>query len=492
MPLFRPPASVSAIGQNARIAIVLIVMALFCGSPVAHAQTTSSDTTTAWTVRLGADALLASDDGPAFWAYSNQYGTVDRTSSNGLIRAFAERRTSFSPSLTFATGSEVIARTSENPDAFAHQLYGRLRYHDFELQAGWWEDAPSGLLHPTLSIGSLGRSRHAPTLPKIALRAPSYVDVPGTNEALAVKGYFAHGWLGDDRYVPGSLLQDKSLYFRVFRPDQRAQLHVGLLMHTIWAGTHPRYGDLPDGPITFLRVMGGRAGDVDAPDIEQDGSLGASSAGYDLGASFSYGSTDVLLSRYFHHTDRPSLFFRNPWDGIWGLRVERPQGQLLETVLWNHLRTTRQNARFSQGEERGEDTYYNNSLYLSGWTYENWVLGSPLMLKNENGPGVSNNIVVAHHLGVAGQLPGDVDYRLKATYSRNYGAQHVCSDASCTQRIDRRTPRTDQYSLMADFSKTVNALTFRAAVFADSGALYADRTSVLIGFSWKATGGPIF
>ncbi|HHP7238178.1 capsule assembly Wzi family protein [Longibacter sp.] len=458
----------------------------------ATAQSADGDARHAWTTRLAADAILAPDAGPAFWAYSNQHGTVDASSSNALVRAFAERTFQLPGTVDAAVGVELLGRSSAEPGVFAHQLYGRFRSRGIELQAGLWEDEPSGLLHSTLSIGSLGRSRNAQPVPKVALQIPSYTPVPGTGDVVSVRGYFAHGWLGTDRYVRNALLQDKALYVRIFRPDQRAQLHVGLLMHTIWGGTHPTIGDLPDGPMTFLRVMGGRAGDVDAPEIEQDGSLGASAAGYDLGLSFSLPGADVMLTRYFHHTDRPSLFFRNPWDGIWGVRVERPDSRLVETVLWNHLRTTRQNAKFSEGEERGEDTYYNNSLYRSGWTFEGRVLGSPLLLPNDRGPGVSNNIVIAHHIGIGGRLPGKVDYRLRATYSRNYGAQSVCADAACTQLEDRRTSRTDQYSIGGELSRSVNALTFRAGVSADSGALYADRVSVLVGFSWKASRGAIF
>lgn len=454
---------------------------------VATAQSPGMAPSMPWTFELGADAIVDGGNGPAFWHYSNQHGTVDPRSSNALFHISAERRIPISARVNLAAGGELRERLAEQSGTFLHQAYVSMRYRGIVLTGGRWEDAPTSLLHPTLSIGSLGRSRNAPPMPKIALHIPSHVDVPGTNGVLAVRGYFAHGWFGNDRYVSNALLQDKAVYVRVFRPDQPLQLHAGLLMHTIWGGTHPEVGDLPDGPMTFLRVIAGRSGDVQAPEIEQAGTLGASTAGYDAGLSFKIGNTDVLLSRYFHHTDRPSLFFRNPWDGIWGVRFEREAGQLVETILWNHLRTTRQNAKFSEGEERGEDTYYNNSLYRSGWTYEGQVLGSPLLLKNNRGPGISNNIVLAHHVGLSGQLPHRISYLLKLTYSRNYGAQKVCANADCVELEDRRIPRTDQYSAKVMFARTLNALTFQAGISVDTGALYSDRMSVLLGFSWKVS-----
>ena len=482
------PASVLA----AYTAMLMLTLTTLGSTGVAHGQRVPAEGPGAWTYGVGADAIVAGGDGPGFWHYSNRHGTVDQRSSNALLRVFGERHIPVSADIDIRIGGELRGRLSDQNGAFIHEAYGSLRYQGFELQAGRWEDVPTGLLPPTLSIGSLGRSRNAPPMPKIALFTPSYVGVPGTNDWLAVRGYFAHGWFGSDRYVSNALLQDKSLYLRLLRPDHPVQAHAGLLMHTIWGGTHPEIGDLPDGPMTFLRVMGGRAGDVDAPEIEQDGSLGASAAGYDFGLSFDVADTDVLLSRYFHHTDRPSLFFRNPWDGIWGVQIRRPDGQLVETLLWNHLRTTRQNAKFDEGEERGEDTYYNNSLYRSGWTYEGQVLGSPLLLKNNLGPGIANNIVLAHHVGLSGELPGRVDYQLKVTYSRNYGAQRVCANPTCGQLEDRRIPRTDQYSAELVVSRTINALTFQTGIGTDTGALYADRVSVLFGFSWKASHEAIF
>jgi len=446
-----------------------------------------------WTAEVNASVLSSSSEQLPFWLQANRYGTVDSTSANALLRASLRRRVSLAPDWTLTAGAELVGRASAHSTILAHQLYGRLDYRGLRLQVGRWEETPTGLTHPTLSIGSLGRSRNAPPLPKIALETPGYVSVPGTNDALGLKAYASHGWFPDGRFVASPYLHEKYLYLRFPSPERSVQLTVGVLQHTLWGGTHPTRGPLPEDVEAFLRVLGGRAGGEAAPSQEQAGTIGATEAGYDVGVAVQVGTVELQASRYFHHTDRPSLFFRNPWDGVWELRAERASDDhLVHTLVWNHLRATRHNAKFSEGQERGEDSYYNNALYRGGWVHRGFTIGSPLLLPNRRGPGVGNNIVVAHHLGLAGTLPAALHYRLLLTYSRHYGAQSVCADASCSRVVDARTDRTDQYATRLAFTRDVGDLSIRAALAADLGALYPDRVGVEVGLSWTGSFGTLF
>ena len=439
-----------------------------------------------WHAEMGVHAVGASTDMLPFWLRANQYGTIDSTSANGIVRASLAR--TFAPAenwhLTVAT--DVLARAARHPALFAHELYVRADYRALQLQAGRWEEAPTGLTHANLSLGAMSRSRNAPPLPKIVLGTPSYVPVPGVERALAVKGYLAHGWFTGDRFVRDALLHEKYVYLRFLAPSSPIQLHAGILQHTVWGGTHPTRGPLPQDIPAFLRVLGGQPGGSEAPTTDQKGTIGSTEAGYDFGITLQTAGLETHISRYFHHTDRPSLLFRNPWDGLWEVRVERASDQLVSTVLWEYLNATRHNAKYSEGEERGKDTYYNNSLYRGGWTHRGFTVGSPFLLPNPKGPGIANNIVVAHHLGLAGQIAPMWRYRVLATYSRHYGAQGVCADAACTQRVDRRTDRTDQYAARIEITRHVtDALRLRTAVATDLGALYPGRVGVLVGLSWQ-------
>lgn len=438
-----------------------------------------------WQAKVSADAIASSGDSVPFWLRANQYGTVDSTSANALLRLSVARTVSLGADLDLEFGTEVLGRASNQSTVYAHALYGRLDYKAFWLQAGRWEELPTGLTHPTLSLGSMGRSRNAPPLPKVSIGTDSYVPIPGTGEALAVKGYLNHGWFPSDRYVSNAFLHEKYAYLRIFPQRSPLQLHAGILQHTIWGGTHPTIGQMPQDLNAILRVLGAQPGGEAAPERDQKGTIGATEAGYDFAVSVQGDDLEAQISRYFHHTDRPSLYFRNPWDGIWEVRLERPDpDHLVTTVLWEHLNATRHNAKYSEGQERGEDSYYNNGHYRGGWTHRGFTLGSPLLLANPNGPGVHNNIVLAHHLGLQGQLMPPLRYTILYTYSRHYGGQSVCVDSSCSRAADRRTDRTDQHSALLELIGSVDPITLRAAVSTDLGALYEDRLGVSVGLSW--------
>lgn len=461
--------------------LVLAIVLLVGAAPVdLHAQPSP------WQGEVSVDALASSGTALPFWLRANQYGTVDSTSANALLRLSLTRSFPLSSSIDAEVGGELLGRASSHPTAHAHQLYGRLDYRAFWIQAGRWEELPTGLAHPTLSLGSMGRSRNAPPLPKVALGTSSYVPVPGTDEALALKAYMAHGWFPSDRYVSNAYLHEKYAYLRILPRRSPLQLHAGVSQHTIWGGTHPTRGTMPQDIGTVLRVLGGQPGGEAAPERDQKGTIGASEAGYDFAVSVQGAGLEVQISRYFHHTDRPSLFFRNLWDGLWEIRLERSDpDHLVTTVLWEHLNATRHNAKYSEGQERGADSYYNNGHYRGGWTHRGFTFGSPLLLENPNGPGVSNNIVLAHHLGLQGRLASSLRYTMLFTYSRHYGGQSVCMDASCSQDADRRTDRTDQYSTLLELTGHFDSIIARAAVSTDLGALYEQRVGLSVGLSWS-------
>ena len=440
---------------------------------------------TPWTVRVGMQAASGSNDNLPFWLRANQYGTIDSTSANAVLRTKLTRRVNLNSDFRLAFGTDVLARASDHPTLFARasQLPGAA--------------ASSGPLGGSPHRASLtppcrwARWAAAETLHRCrrsCYGTPSYVPVPGVERALAVKGYLAHGWFTGDRFVRDALLHEKYLYLRLLAPSSPIQLHAGILQHTVWGGTHPTRGPLPQDTRRSCACWAGSRAARRLPQPTSGGTIGSTEAGYDFGITLQTAGLEAHISRYFHHTDRPSLLFRNPWDGLWEVRVERASDQLVSTVLWEHLNATRHNAKYSEGEERGEDTYYNNSLYRGGWVHRGFTLGSPLLLPNTSAPGIANNIVLAHHLGIGGQLAPMWRYRVLATYSRHYGAQGVCADAACTQRVDRRTDRTDQYAARIEITRHVtDTLRLRTAVATDLGALYPDRVGVLVGLSWQGS-----
>ena len=100
----------------------------------------------------------------------------------------------------------------------------------------------------------------------------------------------------------------------------------------------------------------------------------------------------------------------------------RPLRPRITAVLYEHINT------ISQVTNRpGRDlhaNYYNHWAYLGGWTYHGRAAGNPLYSGSPDWYGVINNKLLSHHLGMMGTL-GVAQWRILATYSRNYGAHHI-------------------------------------------------------------------
>mgnify|MGYP006421376155 CR=1 FL=1 len=429
-----------------------------------------------------------------FWLHANQYGIADPQSANAGLRLRSQRSFTTKRGPDYEVGGELLGRASSHSTAYVHELYGRLQYQGIQLTAGRYEQKIVGRSDSTLSLGQVTWSPNASPIPKISISSNGYLSIPGTGNALAVNGYFAHGWLEEDRFVQNALLHEKYLYVRLLSPEAPVRAHVGMTHHATWGGTHPQRGEQPSDFIDWAYVVRGRSRVTDtgarATGVNQ-------LASYDFSLDATVKGIDTRLYRQFYHEDTPSLWFRNPWDGLWGLSLRREDDAALVTaLLWEHFRMTRHNAKFSEGEERGEDTYYDHSVYRSGWTYQGRTLGVPLITTPSTTPGVddalpgiANSIVVAHHLGVEGMLRPNLSYQLLGTYSRNYGAQGVCETPSCRDRIDRRTSRKDQYSFRVSLRTSLldkRNLWLRTAVAFDTGELYDDRMGLSVQLTWKS------
>jgi hypothetical protein len=151
--------------------------------------------------------------------------------------------------------------------------------------------------------------------------------------------------------------------------------------------------------------------------------------------------------RQFYHEDTVSLRFRSPWDGLWGFGLTFPGAPFgVDAILYEHV-FTKQQGSFAF-ERRGTDNYYNHNIYPNGWTHFGRTIGLPLMTTADGFGGVVNNIVIAHHIGVAGSFARALSWSIRATYSRNYGA-HTLVLIEPYNRYETELPlvRKDQYSL---------------------------------------------
>ena len=447
-------------------------------------------------VRATPFAAASTGERLPFWLAAHQYGTVDPASANVGFQLGAHRPFTTSSGLEYAVGAEVLGRASQHGTVTVHELYGRLRYGRVQMTAGRREQMV-GRVDTSLSLGSTTWSRNAAPPPRISISSDGYVPVPGTGGGLALKGYLAHGWFGGDRFTREALLHEKYLYLRLLPPEAPVTAYAGVAHHAIWGGTNPLRGRQEVSLRQWANVAVGlniltRPTQTD----EELSQVDANHVGmYDVGVDVDLGGATGRVYRQFYIEDAPGLWFRNVWDGLWGLSVQWDESALVSGVLWEHLRMTRQGARRDLGQSRGADSYYNHFKYKGGWTYQGRTLGAPLLtpasmtpgLQNDL-PGIGNNIVVAHHLGIEGQLGAGLSYRALGTYSRNYGAKNVCATPACEDTRRSFSDRRDQWSFLAEVRgglPGITGLSFNAAAAVDTGEFYDERVGLRVGLTWR-------
>lgn len=463
---------------------LFLFLTLFYAAPIVQAQ--------ALQYRVALLAAGAGEEALPFWLTANRYGMIDPAGTNALTRLSLEKPLSQSSGWDYAVGVDVVGRASEQESVYAHQLYGRLRYGPFQLTVGRIEET-AGLVDSSLSVGSLTWSGNATPVPKINISVPEYTPIPGTARFMAFKGYLGHGWLDKDRFVESAFVHEKFLFLRFFAPeDFPVHGHAGLIHNATWGGTHPVFGPLPQDFEAFLRVFAVQRGDT----LDTTRTLGNSVGTYEFALTVNTSSLAAMAYRQFYLEDKPhAANLRNPWDGLWGVSLKfKNTPRFIRGLLWEHVYTKRQGAKYSEGELKGKDSYYFNSIYRSGWTYHGRTIGLPLLFADAQRRSVVNNIVIAHHVGLEGAFTSRITYKAFFTYSRNYGAARVCPDAACETVASLRTPRTDQYSVLFETTGSFlknRPLDFFAALAFDFGDLYPENVGAMIGISWRGRVGRV-
>jgi hypothetical protein len=437
----------------------------------------------------------ASTDRVPFWLDANQFGRLDRTGVSLGTRLAARRPFSDThDELDYTVGVDVLGRASPNSTLHAQELYGRLRYRGLQFTAGW-KKRVIGRVDTARSLGGITLSQNATPLPRVSMSTDGYLSVPGTNDFLGVKGYLAHGWMEEDRVVRSPFLHEKYGYLRLLPPDWPVNLHAGLIHHAVWGGTPTEAvagreeGAFRDGFRQFGRVFFAlRDSDERGPDHMGN---------YDFSVDVAAGPIEGQVYRQFFFEDKPGLWFRNVWDGLWGVSLQRADGPaLVEALLYEHFRFIRQNAKYAEGERAGADRNFSQSLYRSGWTYQGRTLGLPLVTPPANTPGVpddrpgiANSLVVAHHVAVEGTVRPGLSYRLTGTYSENSGSKSLCSDPDCTQLLDDRFARTGQWSFLVEAFGRVpgtERLSYDLGVAVDTGDFRQESVGVRVGLTWRS------
>lgn len=393
--------------------------------------------------RIQTQTALSNQGYLPLWIVSNRHGVLE-DGTDFLLRAGFEAPYIKGKKFDISYGLDIVGK-KDLARSRIQQGFLKVKYGIIEVRGGRIEETIN-LQHETLSSGSLAQSRNAMPIPKVAITIPEYANVPFTKGYLAFKGYFGHGWLGEDRAVKNVYLHEKNLYLKA-GGDLPVNVYGGFVHFAIWGGEDASLGQLPSGFRDYIRVFQGK----EAIDEGEDGqfihekinALGNHLGIYDFG----------LVGKF--HEYKLSVYHQTPWEDLTSLKLFKSKDRLLgmsiqnsnkkrvvSEVVYEYLFTKYQsgpghpdprpgqsNYGFPYG---GRDNYYNNGIYTSGWTYKNNIIGTPLFITNirsgnyfddlrNSKKSIVSNRVIAHHLGVGGYLGQWISYKALATFTRNYG-----------------------------------------------------------------------
>lgn len=427
-----------------------------------------------------------------FWMHSNRYGEPDRYSANALINLFGNWGHTFGSGITLSAGGDLLFRGSGDSAVRFQQGYVEAGYGGFLLTAGRKIET-FGFVHPDLSMGTVDLSRNARPMPKISLSTDGFQPVPGTGGTLSFDASLAHGWMEDTehRFVDGVLLHQKHLYLRLWEDDARFSPRIGLTHFAQWGGESPVRGGSDVNFRTFMDVFLSRASDsremIGGGELENrfQNHFGA----YDVALWFNIGGNRMSVSRQFILEDTPNAKFVAPWDGMWSVWLDRTAARherpVIQAVLYEFIYTLDGLTREPRNHDMGHVNYYNHSTYNGGWTYGGRSLGNPLFVGDRDHYGVVNNQLIGHHLGMKGHA-GAADWRLFATYSRNYGASRARSKDDIVW-VDQMTGRKDQWSFMLELStgRLIPDLETAATFALDLGDVHPRQAGVMMSVKWE-------
>ena len=445
-------------------------------------------------ISVESGAVISTGKHAPFWFYTNQYGKISTKNNSIFLMSSIYRNFKDSSKIDYSYNFSPLLRYDGLGRSYMHQWYGEVKFHFIHFTAGAKEEF-YGNQDSTLSSGCIIWSKNARPMPKLKLEVPNYTPVPFTWKYLEFKGGMAHGWFDDNEYNKNVWLHHKYFYLRL---GGKLPVHVSYGLHHFaqWGGTnYDPYLKLPHDWNAFKNVFLGRSGssaDPNTPWGEAINKLGNHLGSRNFGMEIDFTKTKVSLYWQNIFEDGSGKAYRNIKDGLFGISIRsKEKDKLISGFVYEFFNSTDQSGRINETDSikpdghyyelGGNDDYFNNGVYIKGWTFQEMLLGNPLITSPAIMHGnvsnyLRNNRIMAHHLGIESQR-GKVIYKLLYTYSLNYGTN-----------LYPISPRENQHSILltAHIREVLPwKLNFTCAMGADFGNTYGDNAGIMVSVSRK-------
>ena len=397
--------------------------------------------------------MAASTDRTPFWLRANQFGIVPYAAPIGTIRTGISGSILLTDTLykpyrrawSFHYGAEVVANAGKENQLLAPEYYLKLAHRQIQLVVGRRREV-IGLVDTTLSSGSYAWSGNALPIPKILFGTKGFAPL-GRRQWLAINAFIAHGWFADTPFMQHSYLHQKSVFFRIGKPQAAVRGYVGLNHHVQWAGRSDSLdyhyavnGQLPNQLADFPNVLFAiRTNGLNNPRItsfDYANLYGNHVGSVDFGLEVRLPSAHLLLYHQHSYDTADGVLMKNLPDGLTGIRY-RPlrkgtAGFQVNALLVEFLSTLYQGGPIFAPWNglHGNQNYFNNGQYREGWVYRDHILGTPFITRGQDvqaayqstaNQAINNNRVQMAHVGLQATLGRKVNLVAKLSYSRNYG-----------------------------------------------------------------------
>ncbi|MEZ0483714.1 capsule assembly Wzi family protein [Fibrella aquatica] len=448
-----------------------------------------------------------------FWQRANQYGIVPRsnpdrfdpvTTLRGGLRVdyYGKPQTKLDSlravrrRVDWGWGFDMVLNSTDlntKSRFLLPEAYAKVKYRSVEFYAGRRREI-IGLVDSTVSSGSYIWSGNALPPLKIQIGTAGWVPL---SKALAINAFFAQGWFEYNRFIKGSMLHQKALYWRLGKPNWKVWLSGGLNHQVQWGGNNEtlpgefiRNSQLPASFPDYVDViMGNSLGNrrVDTTKysaFDAGNRIGNHLGTLDLGLTIRARTFDVSLYRQSIYEDGSLFYLINITDGLSGLSIQNRRvarrGFRINKVVFEYLDTFSQGGNAfvdSDPNKRGRDNYFNHGQYRDGWATFGRTIGTPFIAPATDLPGTlpgafftNNNRVGVFHTGLSGSFSRRIGFTGRFSYSQNAGTYDTPFTAT-------------QFSGFLGLTSQLNWLggSFLSTTFAyDKGDLYADNLGLFI------------
>lgn len=422
----------------------------------------------------------------SFWLSANTDGVVSVAPYGAYLRVGMDKEAVRSARWwDYSYGIDLLGGV--DIDGFRGQvvkLYAHARLWCFDVTVGV-KPFDVGNQDYELSSGGFLFSRNAPSMPRVSFGIDKYTAFPFTYGYMEIKGGITQGWFVDDIGVGGCMLHHKYLGVR-FGGGLPVKVNYEFHHAAQWGGVSPVYGELGSSFGDWWTAFKASSGGVMAND--QINAMGNHMVSQMLGLEVKQKGWSVNVYWQSLYEDPPIRVMwraKNAFDGLWGMAIKQNNWDFIQSLTYEFFATTDQAGPVHDFDGiilGGKDNYFNNIIYLQGWSYFGRTIGNPFITSPIYGSSITteNNRTFTHLIAVKGDILG-FNYLVRYSHSSNFG----------TYDLPLRSYNNSIYCLVQKLVPQAWNLNFGIAVGGDFGTQFGNSFGAMLtisrrGLIWKS------